>query len=156
MASIFTSIAHTGITVRSLDDALGFWIDVLGFSLERRFHLDGDFAERTTGVNSATIDAAVVTLGGHSVELLEYSSPMDRTVFRPRPCDVGSVHLAFNVTNIDEAVSAARAAGWDPVGSPVTATDGPRAGTAFIYLSDHHGGTFEFIESPNRARLEND
>lgn len=148
MAPTFASIAHTGITVRNLDDALTFWVGVLGFSLERRFHLGGEFAESTTGVTAATIDVAVVALGGQHVELLEYSSPTDRTVVRPRPCDVGSVHLAFNVTSMDEAVTAARSAGWDPVGAPVTATDGPRAGTAFIYLSDHHGGTLEFIEAP--------
>ena len=148
MASTFTSIAHTGITVASLDDALALWVDVLGFTLERRFHLDGEFAEHVTGVTSAAINAAVVTLDGQSVELLEYSSPPDRTILRPRPCDVGSVHLALNVTNMHKAVTAARSAGWNPVGSPTTATEGPRAGTVFAYLSDHHGGTLEFIQAP--------
>jgi catechol 2,3-dioxygenase-like lactoylglutathione lyase family enzyme len=148
VASNFTSIAHTGITVASLGEALAFWVDVLGFTLERRFHLDGEFAEHVTGVESAALDAAVLTLGGQSVELLEYSSPMDRSVLRPRPCDVGSVHLAFNVSSMDEAVSAARSAGWDPVGEPMTMTEGSRAGTAFVYLTDHQGGTLEFIQAP--------
>lgn len=65
VASTFTSIAHTGITVASLDDALAFWVDVLGFTLERRFHLDGEFAEHVTGVTSAAISAAVVSSTGN-------------------------------------------------------------------------------------------
>jgi catechol 2,3-dioxygenase-like lactoylglutathione lyase family enzyme len=151
MEQNFTGIAHTGITVRNLDDALAFWVGVLGFALERRFHLDGELAEGVTGVTSATIDVAVVSLGEQSVELLQYLSPPNRMIVRPEPCDVGSVHLALNVIDMDAAIEAASLAGWVPAGPPVVATHGPRAGTAFIYLSDQHGGTLEFIAAPTAA-----
>jgi hypothetical protein len=38
---------------------------------------------------------------GHMMELFEYTSPNDRQTYKPRSSDVGSVHTAFYVENID-------------------------------------------------------
>ena len=49
----------------------------------------------------AAVRVAMVEGPGHLIEVLEYSSPNDRQTYKPRSCDVGSVHLACYVENID-------------------------------------------------------
>src|SRR5213076_1563284 len=93
---------HTGITVSNLDRSLAFWRDVLCFELSHTAHQTGELAREITGVAGAEIKLAVVKApGGHKIELLEYLAPADRKKVDVRPCDVGSVHIAFTVDNLE-------------------------------------------------------
>lgn len=142
------SVAHTGITVPDLDAALDFWHGALGFVVARRFELDRHFAPEVVGVPDADIRAAVVEGAGHTIELLQYRRPADRETYRPRSCDVGSVHIALTVTSIDAVIELSAPHGWNAVGTPQTMRAGPRAGTIFIYLRDESGITLELVEPP--------
>lgn len=147
------SIAHTGITVRDLDASLAFWTQVLGAQLERRFELSGDFAADVTGVPDAHISAAVVTLGENRLELLQYLRPAERDHLRPRPCDLGSWHVALTVENTDDitdVVASCAEHGWRLAGTVRTMTDGPRAGARFAYLHDPDSATLELIQEARR------
>lgn len=147
------STAHTGITVRDLDTSLAFWTEVLGARLERRFDLSGDFAAEVTGVPDAHIRAAVVALGENRLELLQYLQPAERGHLRPRPCDLGSWHLALTVADTDDitdVVASCAQHGWRLAGSVRTMTDGPRAGARFAYLHDPDGATLELIHDARR------
>ena len=96
------SADHTGITVSNLERSLAFWRDVLGFELSHTAHQKGELAEEITGVEGAEIKLAVLkTPGGHKIELLEYLAPADRKRANLRPCDVGSVHVALLVEDLD-------------------------------------------------------
>src|SRR5216684_4509765 len=94
---------HTGIAVSNLEQSLDFWQNVLGFELSHRAHQTGEMAAEITGVAGAEIKLAVVKApGGHKIELLEYLAPAARTKdVDLRPCDVGSVHVALAVDNLD-------------------------------------------------------
>ncbi|MFJ2509925.1 VOC family protein [Streptomyces griseoviridis] len=136
------AVEHTGITVSDLGRATDFWVNTLGFTLARQGHLTGEFAAGVTGVTGADISIAVVVApGGHRVELLQYNEPKDRLVLRPRPCDVGSVHLALTVDDIDAVFETVTRAGWEAARPPQTMTEGPRAGTRFAYMRDMQDGT---------------
>src|SRR6476660_10236798 len=102
-ASSFKILAadHTGFTVANLERSLAFRRDVLGFELSHRPHQTGALASEITGVAGAEISIAVLKGYGHKIELLEYLAPPDRQHLRPRPCDVGSVHVALLVDNLD-------------------------------------------------------
>src|ERR1700736_7086659 len=105
MSATFRIIAadHTGITVSNLERSLDFWHNVLGFEFSHSAHQSGEIAEQITGVKGAELKLAVVkTPGGHKIELLEYLAPPDRKQHVDlRPCDVGSVHIALTVDNLD-------------------------------------------------------
>ena len=74
------SIDHTGFTVSSLDDSLKFWVDVLGFKHLYTWTFErGPFIEQLVGVPGASMRLAMVEGPGHMIELLEYTSPDDRT-----------------------------------------------------------------------------
>jgi len=139
---------HTGITVSNLERSLAFWRDVLGFELSHRAHQKGELAEQITGVRGAEILIAVVKVPGHKIELLEYRAPADRKQVELRPCDVGSVHVALTVDNLDAVLEAVAASGWKAAGQPQTLTTGPNAGKRVIYVRDPDGTTIEFMQPP--------
>jgi catechol 2,3-dioxygenase-like lactoylglutathione lyase family enzyme len=139
---------HTGITVANLERSLAFWRDVLGFELSHRPHQTGVLASEITGVNGAEISIAVLKGYGHKIELLEYLAPPDRQHLRPRPCDVGSVHVAFVVDNLDAVLERIAAAGWKAAGNPQTLKSGPNAGKRVVYVRDPDGSTIEFMQPP--------
>src|SRR5437763_11597534 len=141
---------HTGITVSKLERSLAFWHDVLGFELSLRADLKGELAEQITGVAGAEIAIAVVKAPGHKIELLEYRAPVDRKHFRPRPCDVGSVHIALIVDNLDAVLARIASSGWKAAGKPQTLTAGPNAGKRVIYVRDPDGTTIEFMQMPTQ------
>ena len=150
---IFRIIAadHTGITVSNLERSLEFWRDVLGFEYSHTAHQSGEMAEQITGVKGAELKLAVVKApGGHKIELLDYLAPGDRKKdVDLRPCDVGHVHVALVVENLDAILERIAASGWEASGQPQTLTSGPNAGKRVIYVRDPDGTTIEFMELPN-------
>jgi len=142
---------HTGITVSNLERSLAFWRDVLGFELSHTAHQTGEMASEITGVAGAEIKLAVVkTPGGHKIELLEYIAPADRKRHVDfRPCDVGSVHVALIVDDLDAVLSAINVSGWKAAGKPQTLQSGPNAGKRVVYVRDPDGTTIEFMQQPS-------
>src|SRR6266404_5677537 len=124
---------HTGITVSNLERSLAFWQDVLGFELSHRAHHTGLLASEVTGVPGAEISIAVLKGYGHKIELLEYLAPSDRKRVHLRPCDIGSVHVAFTVDDLDAVLKAIAASGWKTAGKPQTLESGPNTGKRVIY-----------------------
>ena len=83
-------IAHIGIVVSSLDEALPFYRDVLGLSLERIQTLDDQ-----------DLRAAVLRLGDVEIELLEPTTAESALArFRERRGD-GIHHIAFGTDDIE-------------------------------------------------------
>jgi catechol 2,3-dioxygenase-like lactoylglutathione lyase family enzyme len=83
---------------------------------------------------------------GHKIELLEYRAPPDRVRSDLRPCDIGSVHIALSVDDLDAVLQTIAASGWKPVGKPQTLTVGPNAGKRVIYVRDPDGTIIEFMQ----------
>jgi methylmalonyl-CoA/ethylmalonyl-CoA epimerase len=93
-----TRLAHIGVAVRSLDQILPFYRDILGLPEEPLDDADG-----------ATI--AVLSAGEPLVELLEAESPdspIGRFVAKRGP---GIHHICFAVDDLDAALERCRAAG---------------------------------------------
>src|SRR5438477_45136 len=143
---------HTGITVSNLERSLAFWRDVLGFELSHTAHQKGELAQEITGVKGAEIRLAVLkTPGGHKIELLEYLAPADRQRGNLQPCDIGSVHVALLVEDLDAVLAQIAASGWKAAGKPQTLTTGPNAGKRVVYVRDPDGTTIEFTQRARRG-----
>ena len=139
---------HTGFTVANLERSVAFWQAVLGFELSHRTHQTGELASEITGVPGAEISLAVLKGYGHKIELLEYHAPADRKHVDLRPCDVGSVHVALIVDDLDTLLSMITASGWKAAGKPQTLKTGPNAGKRVVYVRDPDGTTIEFMQPP--------
>ena len=144
---------HTGITVSNLERSLAFWRDVLGFELSHTAHQTAELAREITGVAGAELKLAVLKApGGHKIELLEYLGPPDRTKHADlRPCDVGSVHVALTVNDLNAVLQRIVASGWKTAGKPQTLQSGPNAGKRVVYVRDPDGTTIEFMQTPDQS-----
>jgi catechol 2,3-dioxygenase-like lactoylglutathione lyase family enzyme len=138
---------HTGITVSSLERSLAFWRDVLGFEFSHTAHQKGELAQEITGVEEAEIKLAVLKApGGHKIELLEYLAPADRKRANLRPCDIGFVHVALLVDDLDPVLERISVSGWRTAGKPQTLQSGPNAGKRVVYVRDPDGTTIELMQ----------
>ncbi len=148
------SADHTGITVSNLERSLAFWRDVLGFELSHTAHQTGELAREITGVAGAELKLAVLKApdGGHKIELLEYLAPPDRTKHADlRPCDVGSVHVALTVDDLDAILQRIAMSNWKAAGKPQTLKTGPNAGKRVVYVRDPDGTTIELMQPPDQG-----
>ena len=140
-------VDHTGITVSSLQEALDFWVGALGFEHLYTWKFENTpFIENLVGVKGTELSLAMVEGYGHKIELLEYQAPADRKIIKPRSCDVGSVHIALYVENMDLALARVAAAGWMPVAEPQTVQGGERDGMRLIYVRGPDGVTIELMQ----------
>jgi hypothetical protein len=86
--------------------------------------------------------------GSHKIELLEYLAPPERKHHADlQPCDVGSVHVALIVDDLDAILSAINASGWKAAGKPQTLQSGLNARKRVVYVRDPDT-TIEFMQRP--------
>src|SRR5438477_12549682 len=149
------SADHTGITVSNLERSLAFWRDVLGFEFSHSADQAGEMAEEITGVKGAELKLAVLKApGGHKIELLEYLAPKDQKQISVRPCDVGSVHVALTVDDLEAVLEKIAASGWKAAGKPQTLRSGPNTGKRVIYVRDPDGTTIELMQQPPKKATD--
>ncbi len=145
-------VDHTGFTVSSLEEALAFWVGAMDFKPLYTLDLENSpFVEELAGVKGAALRLAMVEGPGHLIELQEFRAPDDRRVFKPRSCDVGSVHVAFYVDNIDALLMRLSGMGWNALGKVQTVEGGDRAGLRLVYVRGPDGVTLEFLQLPKDA-----
>ncbi len=150
-ASHITSVAHTGITVSDLDRSIAFFRDALGLPVTDKIHCTGEMFEQVTGVPGCVIDVVYVNLPNHTIELLCYSNPKDRTSSNLRPCDNGHLHISLNVDDIDAVIAAGRKCGFEPVNPIQTVADGGMAGMRVIYTKGPDNLIIELMQAPKAA-----
>ena len=143
---------HTSFTVSDIDRTIAFFRDALGCTVvSSKMPRDQKAIQQITGVSGADIIVAyLMAPGGHRLELIEYLAPEDRSSVRPRPCDTGSAHVAFDVDDIEAAIAAAKEHAVQPIGPTVNIDKGPNAGGKVVYLRDPDGITIEFLQQPNK------
>jgi catechol 2,3-dioxygenase-like lactoylglutathione lyase family enzyme len=136
---------HTSFTVARLDRALAFFCDFLGFELISRAPRGQALIERMTAIAGADVEIAFVRGPGHTIELIEYKAPANRTASTARLCDAGAAHIAFDVDDVHAAVAGAEAYGFRPIGAIIVIDDGPNRGREVVYLKGPDSFVVEFI-----------
>lgn len=145
---------HIGLTVPNLDDAVRFFVDVLGgeelFAVGP-YESDDDWMTENLNVDPRSrIDLIkMVRVGdGPTFELFEYQVK-DRQDSMPRNSDLGGHHIAFYVDDIDRAVTELKAAGLLVLGQPKRITDGPSEGLSWVYFLSPWGLQMEVVSYPH-------
>ena len=142
---------HTGFVVSSLDEAVRFWTEALGFTLERQSEMGGNFLPQVTGVNDPNVKTAIVRApDGYVVELLQYSNGRQNGAVPSSAGSIGAAHLALTVKDIHAAIARVEAAGWKSKGSPLPIPGGPRKGTLVTYVSGPDHIAIELMQPPTR------
>ena len=142
------STNHTSFTVSNLDRSIAFFRDILGFTATPKLPRSRSVIQSITGVSESDVMIAYLHGPGHTLELIQYLAPSDRGEVRPRPCDVGFAHIAFNVEDIDAIVTLSSDHNVFPIGQITTVDQGPNKGGKAVYLRDPDGITVELIQQP--------
>ena len=112
---------NVGIVVESLDAAISFFAE-LGLELEGRATIEGDWAERVTGLPHMRVEIAMMrTPDGHSrLELSRFLAPPVVADHRNAPVNaLGYLRVMFAVEDIDETLARLRKHGAELVSSEV-------------------------------------
>lgn len=127
---------HGGVSVPSLDDAVEWYGRVLGFEVEKRFH-----------ITVANAEAAMIRKGPLRFELFEVAGaaplPAER---RHPPSDLkthGTKHLAFQVADLDAFLAEMEAKAVD-----IAFVVKEEFGTG-CFIRDCAGNLIEFVEEPD-------
>lgn len=121
---------HVGFTVPHLDQAVTFFVEVLGcepFYELGPFAADDDWMRVHLNVHPRAVMRRLKFLRcghGSNFEIFEYEAP-DQAPQPPRNSDVGGHHLAFYVDDMAAAVAHLRARGVRVLGEPTVRTAGP-------------------------------
>jgi methylmalonyl-CoA epimerase len=128
-------IHHVALVVRSIDDALGLWRDMLGLDLETIMDIESD-----------RVRIAFLGVGESKVELVE---PTDDTTGVARflaSKGEGFHHVCFEVANLSETLIRLELDGLELIDTvPRRGAEGP---VAFIHPRSCHGVLVELIEAP--------
>ena len=128
-------VHHVALIVRSIDDALGLWRDMLGLELETIMDIPQD-----------RVRIAFLGVGESKIELVE---PTDDTTGVARflaSKGEGFHHVCFEVPNLAEALLRLGFDGLELIDSaPRRGAEGP---VAFIHPRSCHGVLVELIEAP--------
>jgi catechol 2,3-dioxygenase-like lactoylglutathione lyase family enzyme len=149
--AIRVAVDHVGITVPDLDEAIDFFVDLLGFDVVFRSADYDDFGYVWPGNETsekATLRLAVLKLGDdYNIELLEYTNRVgveDRPA--PQPADRGGMHLALFVEEIEALAARLEARPDVQVLAPVQVEEGGQIdGLVWSYFLAPFGLVIELL-----------
>ena len=116
---------NIGIVVESLDAAISFFAE-LGLELEGRATVEGDWAERVTGLRHMRVEIAMMrTPDGHSrLEISRFLTPPAVADHRNAPVNaLGYLRIMFAVEDIDDTLARLGKRGAKLVGEVVQYQD---------------------------------
>lgn len=109
---------NVGIVVESLDDAISFFVE-LGLELEGRATVEGDWADRVTGLRQMRVEIAMMRTpdGASRIELSRFLAPAVVADHRRAPVNsLGYLRVMFAVEDIDDTIARLRKHGAQLVG----------------------------------------
>src|SRR5882757_7751529 len=150
------NVDHIACTVADLDEALGFFVGVLGGELLYRTEsvlADDPPLAAALGVPAqGRMEHAALRMGPtDTIELTRYRIPGAGRV-PPRNSDIGGRHLALHVDDVDAAAAyLAAQPGCTVLGFPETIPEGPIAGDRWVYVRTPLGLHIGLVRMPDGA-----
>lgn len=154
------NVEHVAFSVPDLDEAIGFFVEVLGADLLYRVgpfsDPEGDWMSVQLDVHPrASCDVAHLRLGpSQNVELFAWEAP-DQATTAPKASDIGAAHVAIFVEDMDAAVEyLAAQPGVRLQGEIQTIEEGPSAGYRWLAFQSPWGLQLEIVTRPERLAYE--
>jgi len=136
---------HAGLATADLEASLLFYASAFGYRVVFRDDDLKDMVARLTSMSGLAVRLAQIERPGEAtVELLEFRAADLPQSARPAACGDGRIpmgHLAFAVSNLDDALSDLRSVGAEPLGDVVMFPEG-----RCVYCREPGGTVFELEE----------
>jgi glyoxylase I family protein len=141
-------VHHTCITVSDLERSIQFYRDLVGLELvmTEESERSGDDRSDALGVPRAKVRLAILRAGQAQVELIQYVTAQGR-VYDRKNNDVGTMHIAFQVEDIDAVYQRLLGHGVRFTAPPATIPAGPMKGWRWTYFFDPDGVSLEIIQT---------
>ena len=139
-----THIRHTGLVVYNLEQAIRFWIDLLGFKLLKKMDESGSHIDKMMGLKDVRVTTAKLAApDGNILELLKFESHSDQEYWHGKPFSTGFTHMAFTVNNLQALSEKMIAHGVHFFDKPQLSPDG---NVKVIYCQGPEGVLLELAE----------
>jgi catechol 2,3-dioxygenase-like lactoylglutathione lyase family enzyme len=144
---VITGIHHASFTVSDMDRSVAFYRDVLGMRVTSERDIVDGYLVNIVGYRDLHMRIVFLEVGGDSLELIQYLSPMgtpvEADIYNP-----GMAHLCFAVDNVHEMHERLAKHGVKTRGEPVPIPHGPNKGGFAVYFADPDGFVLEMIQRP--------
>jgi catechol 2,3-dioxygenase-like lactoylglutathione lyase family enzyme len=142
------SLNHAGITVTDLEASRAFYVDVVGMELVLAgFRTGGEWFDTLTENSGAVIDAALLSVEGMTLQLVQYHEAGIREPVTGHN-RVGNLHLSFDVDDVEAKHAQLRER---PELRATAVVQLPVDGYKSFYVRDPDGVPVEFMESPKNV-----
>lgn len=153
---------HTGITVPDMNQAVSFFVDVVGCQKAMSFGPfaddKGTFMTDLLGVDQKAVIEEITQIRcgyGSNIELFKYTAP-DQQTLTPKNSDIGAFHIALYVDDVAAAKAYLESKGVATRMGPVPVNEGPAAGQTILYFQAPWGLQLEAISYPDGMAYEKD
>ncbi|GAB2189247.1 VOC family protein [Sessilibacter sp. MAH2] len=153
-------VQHIGFTVPSVDEAVTFFVDVIGCEAFHTIGPFGPFSDNWMTENLNVNKKAVIKVAqmvrcanGTNFEIFEYQSPDQKKEF-VKNSDLGGNHIAFYVEDMDDAVKYLKSKGVRILGEPHLFTDTGMKGLTWVYFLTPWGQQLEIVSYPEGQAYE--
>lgn len=134
---------HIGLTVSDLERSIGFYREIVGMEVVKRYPRAGDdWFRRLTENADATVEAAMLALGSFRLQLVQYHD--GGAPGATGHAALGGVHLCFDVDDAEREHSRITALNRHHVG-PLVGMREPYGGRSF-YVHDPDGVPVELVQ----------
>jgi len=112
--NILQNLSHVGMTVHNIAETISFYRKLTSVEIcAGPIHINDDLAGTVILVDKPDFHSCIVRIGDRNFELIEHHSSRGRAIIGNHN-DVGGVHLAFMVEDIDRAFEAVKELGLIP------------------------------------------
>lgn len=149
------NVDHAGVVVRDLDEAVRFFVEVVGADLLFRSPPASGLESKEEAAPGTMVAAAFLRFGPNmNLELLQFDGP-DSGETPPRVSDNGAVHLAIWVEDVARAADHLRAQpGVEIVGEIGKPSTGADRGASWMYARTPFGVHLELVNRPAHMPYE--
>lgn len=150
-------VDHAGIVVRDLDEAVRFFVDVVGADLLFRSPPASGLESKEEAAVGTTVAVAFLRFGPNlNLELLQFTGSR-APASPPRVSDNGAIHIAIWVENVARAADYLRAQpGVQIVGDVGEPSKGADRGATWVYARTPFGVHLELVNRPAHMPYERD
>ena len=153
-------VDHIGLTVPDVDQAVKFFVDVLGFEefykLGTFSHDKGTWMKEYLNVHprAKITNMRMIRCGaGPNIELFEYEAPNKRHQM-PKNSDNGAHHYAIYVDDMDKAIKHLKKHKVKIIGKPTLNSGNAEEGEYWCYFLAPWGQQFEVVSWPKGRAYE--
>lgn len=145
-----SEVAHVGITVSDMERSLVFYRDLLDGEVVIDTRVASEGLAKVVAVPGAVLHMVMIQLKNVVIELIQY----DQSPGKPNAIsnnDVGAMHVAFLVDDIQATYEKMSSAGVKFNAPPYTFTAGDSeaiAGVTITYFRDPDGVQLEMVQVP--------